>query len=42
MDFFKANILDYRISENYDIIFSSGVFHYIAHQHCMDVMIAEK
>lgn len=30
VDFFKANILDYRISENYDIIFSSGVFHYIA------------
>ncbi|MBR2949620.1 MAG: methyltransferase domain-containing protein [Lachnospiraceae bacterium] len=30
VDFFKANILDYRLSENFDIIFSSGVFHYIA------------
>lgn len=29
VDFFKANILDYRLSEKFDIIFSSGVFHYI-------------
>lgn len=30
VDFFKANLLDYRLVENYDIIFSSGVFHYIS------------
>ena len=29
VDFFKANILDYQLSEKFDIIFSSGVFHYI-------------
>ncbi len=29
VDFFKANIFDYRLSEKFDIIFSSGVFHYI-------------
>ena len=29
VDFFRANILDYRRSEKFDIIFSSGVFHYI-------------
>jgi len=26
---FRANILDYRLSEEYDIIFSSGVLHYL-------------
>lgn len=26
---FKANLLDYRLEHQYDIIFSSGVFHYI-------------
>lgn len=26
---FKANIWDYRLDSNYDILFSSGVFHYI-------------
>lgn len=29
VDFFKANILDFRLTEKYDVIFSSGVFHYI-------------
>lgn len=29
VDFFKANALDYRIEEDYDIIFSSGFFDYI-------------
>lgn len=29
IDFFKANILDYRPEIDFDIIFSSGVFHYI-------------
>ena len=26
---FKANLLDYRLEENYDVLFSSGVLHYI-------------
>ena len=26
---FKADLCDYRLSENYDILFSSGVLHYI-------------
>ncbi|MDR2600396.1 MAG: class I SAM-dependent methyltransferase [Oscillospiraceae bacterium] len=26
---FKANIWDYRLNDNYDILFSSGVLHYI-------------
>ena len=29
VDFFKADIRDYRLSENYDVVFSSGVFHYL-------------
>ncbi len=29
VDFFKANVRDYRLEMDYDIIFSSGVFHYI-------------
>ena len=29
VDFFKANLNDYRLTEDYDIIFSSGVFHFI-------------
>lgn len=29
VDFFKADIKDFRIETDYDIIFSSGVFHYI-------------
>ena len=29
VDFFKADITDFRASEHYDIIFSSGVFHFI-------------
>ena len=26
---FKANLLDYRLEEKYDVLFSSGVIHYI-------------
>ena len=29
VDFFKANICDFELETDYDIIFSSGVFHYI-------------
>ena len=29
VDFFKADVRDFRLEANYDIIFSSGVFHYI-------------
>lgn len=29
VDFFKADITDYRLKEDYDIIFSSGMFHYV-------------
>ena len=29
VDFFKADITDFRAAEHYDIIFSSGVFHFI-------------
>ncbi len=29
VDFFKADIIDFRATEMYDIVFSSGVFHFI-------------
>ena len=29
VDFFKADITDFRATEYYDIIFSSGVYHFI-------------
>lgn len=29
VDFFKADIMDYRLDDTYDIIFSSGIFHFI-------------
>lgn len=29
VDFFKADIADYRLTEKYDIILSSGVFHFL-------------
>ena len=29
IDFFKADIVDFRLTECYDIIFNSGVFHFI-------------
>lgn len=29
VDFFKADVRDFRLEADYDIIFSSGVFHYI-------------
>jgi tellurite methyltransferase len=41
---FKANIWDYRLSEEYDILFSSGVLHYITsgipHRHADNRLIA--
>lgn len=30
VDFFKADIRDFRLDKDYDIVFSSGVFHYIS------------
>jgi len=32
VDFFKADVRDFRLETEYDIIFSSGVFHYIPHE----------
>lgn len=32
VDFFKADINDYRLEHDYDIIFSSGVFHFLRPQ----------
>ena len=32
IDFFKADVRDFRIETDYDIIFSSGVFHYIPNE----------
>ncbi len=32
IDFFKANVQDFRLESDYDIIFSSGVFHYISNE----------
>ncbi len=32
IDFFKADVRDFRLDTNYDIIFSSGIFHYIPHE----------
>ena len=29
VDFFQADLLDYRLSESYDIVFCSGVFHFV-------------
>ncbi|MBQ8410055.1 MAG: methyltransferase domain-containing protein [Clostridia bacterium] len=29
IDFFKADVRDFRVDTDYDVIFSSGVFHYI-------------
>lgn len=29
VDFFRADITDFRLEDNYDIIFSSGVYHFI-------------
>ena len=35
---FRANILDYRLSENFDILYSSGVLHYIKPELCSEIM----
>lgn len=32
IDFFKADVRDFRIETDYDVIFSSGVFHYIPNE----------
>ncbi len=32
IDFFKADVRDFRLETDYDIIFSSGVFHYIPNE----------
>lgn len=35
---FRANIWDYRLEEDYDILYSSGVFHYIKPELRADIM----
>lgn len=37
VNFFKANIEDYRLKDNYDVIFSSGVFHFIKPEYRDDI-----
>jgi tellurite methyltransferase len=32
VDVFKANIMDFKLEQSYDIIFSSGTLHYIKHE----------
>ena len=32
VDFFRADMRDFRLQTEYDIIFSSGVFHYLPHE----------
>ena len=39
IDLFKADVRDFRLEADYDIIYSSGG---TPHKHCMDVLIAEK
>ncbi len=34
VDFFRANINEFVLKDTYDIIFSSGVFHYLAEEIC--------
>lgn len=38
VNFFKANICDFRLETDYDIIFSSGVFYYIPYDLRMNVI----
>lgn len=38
VDFFKADVRDFRLETDYDIIFSSGVFHYIPKEQRGDVV----
>ena len=38
VDFFKADVRDFRLETDYDIIFSSGVFHYIPKEQREDVI----
>ena len=37
VDFFKANIEDFRLRDNYDIILSSGVFHFVKPEYRDDI-----
>lgn len=37
VDFFKANIEDFRLKEKYDIIFSSGVLHFVKPEYRDDI-----
>ena len=38
VDFFKASLFDIRLDTSYDIIFSSGVFHYIPQRSREDII----
>lgn len=38
VDFFQADLNDYRLSKNYDIIFSSGVFDYMKPELRIDII----
>jgi transcriptional regulator with XRE-family HTH domain len=42
IDFFKANVMDYRPDSDFDIIFSSGVFHYVPPETRKDLVNALK
>jgi len=35
---FRANIWDFRLDEEYDVLFSSGVLHYIKPELCDEIM----
>lgn len=37
VDFFKANIEDFKLKENYDIIFCSGVMHFVKPEYRNDI-----
>lgn len=38
IDVFKADILDYRLDDDYDIIFSSGVLHYLKPDYRIEIL----
>lgn len=38
VDFFCANLLDYKVENYFDVVYASGV----PHKHCMDVVLARK
>lgn len=37
INLFKANITDFRFEHEYDIIFSSGVFHFVSEPHRKEI-----